>query len=580
MPIRAISEQLQLASALAPLAAAKARRNGGQGAVLVFVAGVGDIEDVMVELSARAECVCVPLHGEMELEEQLEAFQPVDAPLVKVVVATNAAESSLTLPDVDVVIDCGQHKVLSHGDGIGGAPGGPTLMRRWISRASAEQRAGRTGRVRPGVVYRLYPREWIEAATGADGETEEADIRFTLRAHEPSDLQTQPLDGAVLKLRATLDDGCDVRDLMMEVIDPPPATAVEHAVSSLANLGMLDPLARGGRLTFLGTFSAGLPLEPRHARMLALSITLGLAAEGCVLAAVLSLQRTPFRDVRRGITRLDADAANALRRKVVLCAVRLDGGRYCEPLQLLALHAEYESMLLARSGGIATGARATRLKQARALRERRPVPKAWCDQRGLVPARVQELDACVCSIRRHVALRLKLAPEDLSSSIFVPAADLLSTGSERPMEEQANLIRVLLLAANHELMLRASLPTPLASVPLDGSLRPQLLSEVQLSAAQAGFVSHARLSTLLPAPIKWSMATMQTAAVTVIPSQDAPRGEQESRSVIQRAARSKKRSTSGGAALPALVADSDLATSIEGTVSLLPPCIIGLLGLG
>ena len=162
----------------------------------------------------------------------------------------------------------------------------------------------------------------------------------------------------------------------------------------------------------------------------------------------------------------------------------------------------------------------------------------------------------------------------------MPAADLLSTGSERPMEEQANLIRVLLLAANHELMLRASLPTPLASVPLDGSLRPQLLSEVQLSAAQAGFVSHARLSTLLPAPIKWSMATMQTAAVTVIPSQDAPRGEQESRSVIQRAASSKKRSTSGGAALPALAADSDLATSIEGTVSLLPPCIIGLLGLG
>ena len=364
VPTGAISQQVVLAGTLAPLAAQQARREGGEGAVLIFVAGVSDIQELMVELSARPECVCVPLHGEMEMEEQLEAFRPVRPPLVKVVVATNAAESSLTLPDVDVVLDTGQHKVLSHGEGGGGSAAGPTLERRWISKASAEQRAGRTGRMRPGAVYRLYPRAW--AAGEADVEAKGGSMR--LLDHEPCDLQTQPLDGAVLKLRATLDDGADVRDLLGEMLDAPPPASVERAVSSLGGLGMLSHLDEGGRLTALGSFGAGLPLEPRHARMLAMAVALGVAGEGCSLAAVLSMQRSLFKDVRRGMSKLDADGCNALRRKVFESAVRLDGGWYCEPLQHLVLHAEYEETLVRPSSAP--------LKQ---LRGRRPIRKAWCD---------------------------------------------------------------------------------------------------------------------------------------------------------------------------------------------------------
>ena len=81
------------------------------------------------------------------------------------IVATNAAESSLTLPDVDAVIDLGSHKLLTYSANLKSA----VLQREWVSKASAQQRAGRTARVRPGRVYRLYPRRVWEAF--ADHET-------------------------------------------------------------------------------------------------------------------------------------------------------------------------------------------------------------------------------------------------------------------------------------------------------------------------------------------------------------------------------------------------------------------------
>ena len=82
----------------------------------------------------------------------MEAFAPAPEGVTKIIAATNAAESSVTLPDVDVIVDLGVAKTVAY-DAVRRTS---VLSRAWIAKASATQRAGRTGRVRPGAVYRLY----------------------------------------------------------------------------------------------------------------------------------------------------------------------------------------------------------------------------------------------------------------------------------------------------------------------------------------------------------------------------------------------------------------------------------------
>lgn len=99
-----------------------------------------------------------PIHSDIPFEDQLSVFEAPKKGEVKVIIATNAAESSLTLPDVDHVICLGMCKQIIYNS----ASHRQILVPTWISRASATQRAGRTGRVREGSVYRLYSRATYE----------------------------------------------------------------------------------------------------------------------------------------------------------------------------------------------------------------------------------------------------------------------------------------------------------------------------------------------------------------------------------------------------------------------------------
>ena len=102
---------------------------------------------------------CLPIHSDVPFEDQMLVFDASRADEVKIVIATNAAESSLTLPDVDNVICLGLCKQIVYNESSHRQILTPT----WISRASATQRAGRTGRVRPGTVYRMYARNNYES---------------------------------------------------------------------------------------------------------------------------------------------------------------------------------------------------------------------------------------------------------------------------------------------------------------------------------------------------------------------------------------------------------------------------------
>jgi HrpA-like RNA helicase len=125
------------------LAAALIRSVGVLGTgILVFVSGIADITEMTEKFEGSHKFRVIAIHSEIPFEEQELAFEPAGPDEVKVIVATNAAESSITLPDVDCVICLGTHKALQYNP----ATHRVQLVNTWISKASATQRAGRTGR--------------------------------------------------------------------------------------------------------------------------------------------------------------------------------------------------------------------------------------------------------------------------------------------------------------------------------------------------------------------------------------------------------------------------------------------------
>ena len=349
VPATVVSAQLELAAWVARLAAKQATdASGGEergGAVLIFVAGLSDIEELAEALQASPGFTFIPVHGELELDEQARAFEPAPAGTTKIVAATNAAESSITLPDVDVVIDLGVCKsarwVVSRGCAC--------LMRTWVSRASATQRSGRTGRVRPGKCYRLFSRGLFDA----------------LPAHEPGQMGQQPLESTVLHLRSMLAAEQRVSTLLNDCLEPPDASNLSRALLALNQQGFLrvDPLGAlpeedavdeldRAPLTQIGALAAALPLDLQLSRLVAYGVQFDCAAEAIALAAALALPKPAFRAISP-LTWPDVEQYNAMVRLVSEGRRTLDQGLQSEPLSMLTLLA----LLQQRQAAAATGRR-------------------------------------------------------------------------------------------------------------------------------------------------------------------------------------------------------------------------------
>ena len=124
------------------------------GSILVFVPGFSEIVKVRESLQSNPRLLVLPLHGSMPTNEQRAVFRPAPAGRRKVVVATNIAESSITIEDISYVVDSGRHKEKTYDEEANLA----CLLPAWVSRASAHQRRGRAGRVRDGQCYHMFPR--------------------------------------------------------------------------------------------------------------------------------------------------------------------------------------------------------------------------------------------------------------------------------------------------------------------------------------------------------------------------------------------------------------------------------------
>jgi ATP-dependent helicase HrpB len=233
------------------------------GGILVFLPGEGEIRRVEGLLKGRlpAHVVVRPLFGAMEFAAQRAAIAPAPAGQRKVVLATSIAETSLTIEDVRVVVDAGRARRARFNPASGMA----RLVTEKVSRAEAEQRRGRAGRVAEGVCYRM----WTKGEEGA------------LAAFAPPEIAVSDLAGLALELAVWGSDGAD-----LAFLTPPPGPALAEARALLHGLGALDAQHH---ITPHGRALAALPTHPRLAHMLVVA-----GPEAAPLAALLA-ERDPLK---------------------------------------------------------------------------------------------------------------------------------------------------------------------------------------------------------------------------------------------------------------------------------------------
>jgi len=241
--------------------------DAAEGDALVFLPGAGEINRVAGLLAGRKDVAPCPLYGALPFARQRAALRPDLEGRRKVVLATAIAETSLTVEGIGIVVDCGRARRARMNPGTGMSQ----LVTVPVSRAEAEQRRGRAGRLGPGVCYRM----WTRGEEGA------------LPAFAPPEILEADLAPLALELAVWgIDDPAG-----LAFLDPPPAPAMAEARKLLAALGALDA---AGRITAHGRATAARPTHPRLAHMMLGAEDAGEAAEAALIAALLG-ERDPLR---------------------------------------------------------------------------------------------------------------------------------------------------------------------------------------------------------------------------------------------------------------------------------------------
>lgn len=254
-----LAAHLRFAEAVAIATAELLRHESGS--LLLFLPGVGEIQRVQEQLATRvgSDVLLCPLYGALTLAEQRQAILPAPQGKRKVVLATNIAETSLTIEGIRLVVDSAQERVARYD----ARTGLTRLITQRISQASMTQRAGRAGRLEPGICLHLLAKEQAERAA-AQG--------------EPEILQSD-LSGLLMEL---LQWGCTDPE-QLNWLDTPPAINLQAAKRLLQMLGALE----GDRLSARGQKMATLGNDPRLAAMLVSANNDNEAATAAKLAAIL-----------------------------------------------------------------------------------------------------------------------------------------------------------------------------------------------------------------------------------------------------------------------------------------------------
>lgn len=249
-------------------------RHEREGAVLVFLTGWDEISKLLEQIKGnkllgdQSKFLVLPLHGSMPTINQREIFDRPPPNKRKIVLATNIAESSITIDDVVYVVDCGKAKETSY-DALNKLA---CLLPSWVSKASAHQRRGRAGRLQPGVCYRLYPKI----------------IHDSMLQYQLPEILRTPLQELCLHIKS-LQLGA-VGSFLSKALQPPDPLAVENAIELLKTIGALDDKEE---LTPLGRHLCNLPVDPNIGKLLLMGCVFQCLSPALTIAAALA-HRDPF----------------------------------------------------------------------------------------------------------------------------------------------------------------------------------------------------------------------------------------------------------------------------------------------
>ncbi|XP_015225790.1 PREDICTED: ATP-dependent RNA helicase DHX36 isoform X1 [Cyprinodon variegatus] len=247
--------------------------NEGEGAILVFLPGWDNISGLndllMAQQMFRSEnFVIIPLHSLMPTVNQTQVFKRPPPGVRKIVIATNIAETSITIDDVVFVIDGGKIKETNFDSDNNIS----TMLAEWVSLANAKQRKGRAGRVQPGKCYHLY--NGLRASM--------------LEAYQLPEIMRTPLEELCLQIKI-LKLG-SISHFLEKAMDPPSQKAVNLAIKNLTDLNALD---HRENLTALGVHLARLPVEPHTGKLILFGALFGCLDPVLTIAASLSF-KDPF----------------------------------------------------------------------------------------------------------------------------------------------------------------------------------------------------------------------------------------------------------------------------------------------
>ena len=244
------------------------------GAILVFVPGWEQISKLNRLLepggqySLRGSCLLYPLHSLMPTASQRDIFARPPSGTRKVILATNIAETSITIEDVVFVVDCGKIKLKNFNVQLNLS----TLQPEWISLANMKQRRGRAGRVQPGKSYHLFTRE-----------RESILDRYLL----PEICRTS-LEEVILQIKLLELGNC--ARFLRRVLDPPGEEALSLSLNKLRTLNAIEITESGEELTPLGFHLAQLPLDPQTGRMILMGAIFSCLDPVLSVAASLSFK--------------------------------------------------------------------------------------------------------------------------------------------------------------------------------------------------------------------------------------------------------------------------------------------------
>jgi len=249
------------------------------GSILIFLSGAPEIsraEDAVRRITKCKGVMLLPLHGGLQSQEQQRVFHKARFGLTKVILSTNVAETSITIPDCTVVIDSCREKQSSY-DPLNRMP---MLIERFASRDSLQQRRGRAGRVRSGSCYKLISTDTLNR----------------LPQHGEPEIKRCALDQMLLSLLFIgVEDGSG--KFLSTLLDPPNTQAVRAAITSLEKLGALvrrEENSFAASLSALGMHLAGIPAPPAVGKILVMGSMLGCRTAGLAMGSGMSIGRSPF----------------------------------------------------------------------------------------------------------------------------------------------------------------------------------------------------------------------------------------------------------------------------------------------